>query len=137
MYIPRVYRDLCSRRVLVTEWVDGVKLTQCSPEEIQSLIGIGQEAFLHQLLNIGFFHADPHPGNLLRLNDQSKGKLAMLDFGLMARLTKEDMDAMVSSVVHVANRDYEALIDDFISLKARGARRRGGAAACAVARCLR
>lgn len=43
----------------------------------------------------------------------------MLDFGLMARLSQDDMDAMVSSVVHIANRDYAALIDDFVSLKAR------------------
>lgn len=48
VYVPKVYRELCSRRVLVTEWVDGVKLTQCSPEEIRDLIVIGQEAFLHQ-----------------------------------------------------------------------------------------
>lgn len=50
------------RRVLTMEWVSGVKLTTLPPEEIRSLVGVGQEAFLVQLLEIGFIHGDPHPG---------------------------------------------------------------------------
>lgn len=55
------------RRVLVMEWVTGVKLTGLPPLEIQRLVAAGQEAFLTQLLEIGFFHGDPHPGNLLKV----------------------------------------------------------------------
>jgi len=118
VYVPLVFFEHSTRRVLVTEWVDGVKLTDCSPEEIKELIAVGQEAFLTQLLTLGFFHADPHPGNLLALRDTSKGyKLALLDFGLMARLEQSDMDALVNSVVHLANKDWAGLIDDFVALK--------------------
>lgn len=49
------------------EWVTGVKLTGLPSEEIRRLVATGQEAFLTQLLEMGFFHGDPHPGNLLKV----------------------------------------------------------------------
>lgn len=49
------------------EWVTGVKLTTLPPDEVRGLVGVGQEAFLVQLLEVGFFHGDPHPGNLLKV----------------------------------------------------------------------
>lgn len=60
--VPKVYRDLCTRRILVSEWMDGVKLSDCSPEKIAEVTPYAQEAFLVQLFSEGFFHADPHPG---------------------------------------------------------------------------
>ncbi|GAB5360019.1 hypothetical protein AAMO2058_000591400 [Amorphochlora amoebiformis] len=116
VYVPHVYEDLCTRRILVSEWIDGVKLSQCDPKEIRQLIEIGQECFLVQLLQVGFFHSDPHPGNLLKMNDTSKGKIALLDFGLMASVKQEDIDLMVNSIIHLANKDYPSLVDDFIGL---------------------
>ena len=116
--VPRVFSEFSTRKLLVTEWVDGVKLTDCSPEQIKELTATAQEAFLTQLLTLGFFHADPHPGNLLALKDTSTGyKLALLDFGLIARLSQTDMDALLSSLVHLANKDWANLVDDFIQLK--------------------
>ena len=56
--VPKVYEELCTRRILVSEWIDGVKLSQCSDEEIGQLIPIAQEAFLTQLFELGFFHAE-------------------------------------------------------------------------------
>lgn len=53
------------------EWVTGVKLTGLPPAEIQRLVAAGQEAFLTQLLEVGFFHGDPHPGNLLKVGISS------------------------------------------------------------------
>ena len=115
--IPAVYPQYTSRRVLVTEWVDGVKLSECTPDQVKDLLEVGQEVFLTQLLQVGFFHSDPHPGNLMRPHDQSKGKLALIDFGLVAQVEQEDMDGIISSIVHLANKDYAALVDDFIALK--------------------
>ena len=148
VYVPKVYHDYCTRRVLVTEWIDGEKLSDCPKEEIRELIGVGQECFLVQLLQAGFFHSDPHPGNLMRPNDPSDGKLVLIDFGLVAKVEQEDMDAMVSSIVHLANKDYRArgrfhrpqnpsrrlrprqvipLMDKALSLRQGGAAVRGGA----------
>lgn len=56
--VPRVYSDYTTRRVLVSEWMDGEKLSNCSPEEIKDITKIAQEAFLTQLFETGFFHAD-------------------------------------------------------------------------------
>ncbi len=120
VYVPEVYDELCTRRVLVTEWIDGVKLSDCPQDEIRDLIGVGQESFLVQLLQVGFFHSDPHPGNLMKMadpSDPSKNLLVILDFGLMASIEQEDMDTMVSSIIHLANKDYPALVDDFVDLK--------------------
>jgi predicted unusual protein kinase regulating ubiquinone biosynthesis (AarF/ABC1/UbiB family) len=52
------------------EWVTGVKLTGLPPAELKVLVAAGQEAFLTQLLEIGFLHGDPHPGNLLKVRPQ-------------------------------------------------------------------
>lgn len=115
--VPRVNGELTTRRVLVSEWVDGVKLSECDPEEVKELIAIGQECFLVQLLQAGFFHSDPHPGNLMRPHDQSRAKLMLIDFGLVAQIDRKDQDLMVSSIIHLANKDYAALVDDFIGLQ--------------------
>ena len=117
IYVPKVHHDLCTRRLLVTEWIDGIKLSECPPEEIRELIAIGQACFLTQILSVGLFHADPHPGNLMKMNDTSKGKVALLDFGLVAAVSQQEMDTMVSATIHLANRDYASLVDDFIALQ--------------------
>ena len=57
--VPKVYDDLCTRRILVSEWVDGKKLSECSNEKIGEVTKYAQEAFLVQLFSEGFFHADP------------------------------------------------------------------------------
>ncbi|KAL3161747.1 hypothetical protein ABBQ38_008842 [Trebouxia sp. C0009 RCD-2024] len=116
--IPKPFMERTTRRVLVMEWVTGVKLTGLPPLEIQRLVAAGQEAFLTQLLEIGFFHGDPHPGNLLKVTEgPHAGKLALLDFGLVAEIPASDRQAMVSATIHLANRDWNGLINDFIDLQ--------------------
>ncbi|CEM03639.1 unnamed protein product [Vitrella brassicaformis CCMP3155] len=113
IYIPRVYEQYTSRKVLTTEWIEGKKLADESPEVINKLVKLGVECFLTQLLDMGFFHSDPHPGNLLTTPD---GKLVLIDFGLMAEIAKPEMDAMIASIIHLANRDYDKVVDDFVKL---------------------
>jgi predicted unusual protein kinase regulating ubiquinone biosynthesis (AarF/ABC1/UbiB family) len=59
--VPKVYPELCTRRILVSEWMEGIKLSDASQEEIARVTPLAQEAFLMQLFEEGFFHADPHP----------------------------------------------------------------------------
>jgi aarF domain-containing kinase len=117
--VPKVYNDLCTRRILVSEWVEGKKLSDASKEEINRVTPFAQEAFLTQLFEVGFFHADPHPGNLLLLNEPTEDgvELALIDCGLMAAINEVDRDYMISAVIHLANKDYASLVDDFIKLK--------------------
>ena len=73
IYVPVVYNEFTTRKVIVTEWVEGEKLASSSPDVIERLTKVGIECFLCQLLQTGYFHADPHPGNLLVTKN---GKLA-------------------------------------------------------------
>jgi len=114
-----VYEEYCTRRLLVSEWMEGRKLSDCAPEQIRKVTPFAQEAFLVQLFEEGFFHADPHPGNLLLLDEPTEEghSLALIDCGLMASINQEDRDDMISAVIHLANKDYASLVDDFIKLK--------------------
>ncbi|CAB9523163.1 protein kinase UbiB [Seminavis robusta] len=117
--VPNVFEELCTRRILVSEWMEGKKLSECSKEQIAEVTPYAQEAFLVQLFSEGFFHADPHPGNILYLNEPTEEghKVALIDCGLMASIGPADRDNMISAVIHLANKDYANLVDDFIKLK--------------------
>ncbi|MGA7953863.1 MAG: AarF/ABC1/UbiB kinase family protein [Gloeobacterales cyanobacterium] len=118
IYVPRIYWEYTRRRVLTMEWVDGIKLTRL--DQIQQagldgekLIEIGVQCSLRQLMEYGFFHADPHPGNLLAMAD---GRLAYLDFGMMSEVTAEQRYGLIDAVVHLVNRDFESLSEDYVRL---------------------
>lgn len=116
--IPTIYWDYSSHRVLTLEWIDGLKLTNTDSVreaglDRDLLIGIGVTSGLRQLLEFGFFHADPHPGNLFAMRD---GRMAYIDFGMMDQLDEITKETIVDSVVHLLNRKYEELADDFVQL---------------------
>jgi predicted unusual protein kinase regulating ubiquinone biosynthesis (AarF/ABC1/UbiB family) len=116
--VPAIHRHATSRRVLTMEWIDGVKLTNLEavkalgidPDE---MVEVGVNCSLQQLLEHGFFHADPHPGNLLALPD---GRLAYLDFGMMSEVSRESRTGLIQAVVHLVNRNFPALSKDFVKL---------------------
>jgi aarF domain-containing kinase len=111
--IPKNYPEYTSRRVHVAEWVDGEKLSQSKADDVSALVNLGVITYLTQLLDSGFFHADPHPGNMLRTSD---GKLAILDFGLMTEITDDQKYGMIEAIAHLINRDYSEIGQDFINL---------------------
>ncbi len=116
--VPVIHREATSRRVLTMEWLDGVKLTNLEAVKAlgidpDDMVDVGVNCSLKQLLEDGFFHADPHPGNLLALPD---GRLAYLDFGMMSEVTREARTGLIQAVVHLVNRNFSALSTDFVSL---------------------
>ena len=118
VYVPKIYWEYTNRRVLTMEWINGLKLTQA--EEIRALgidarylIEVGVQCSLRQLLEDGFFHADPHPGNLLATLD---GQLAYLDFGMMSEIKPPQRYGLIEAIVHVVNRDFDALAKDYVKL---------------------
>ena len=118
IYVPKIYWEYTGRRVLTMEWVTGTKLTDVEKVQAQGidathLVEIGVECSLRQLLEHGFFHADPHPGNLLAMPD---GRLAYLDFGMMSRIKPYQRYGLIEAVVHLVNRDFESLAKDYIKL---------------------
>ena len=116
--VPKIYKETTSRRVLTMEWIDGTKLTNLDgvkklgidPDE---MIEIGVQCSLEQLLEHGFFHADPHPGNLLALED---GRLCYLDFGMMSEVTRKSRSGLIQAVVHLVNKNFDKLSQDFVKL---------------------
>ena len=116
--VPAIYRHATSRRVLTMEWIDGVKLTNLEAVrgigvDPDDMVAVGVNCSLQQLLEHGFFHADPHPGNLLALAD---GRLAYLDFGMMSEVSRESRTGLIQAVVHLVNRNFGKLSKDFVSL---------------------
>ena len=116
--VPAIYRQATSRRVLTMEWIDGVKLTNLEAVrglgvDPDDMVSVGVNCSLQQLLEHGFFHADPHPGNLLALAD---GRLAYLDFGMMSEVSRESRTGLIQAVVHLVNRNFGKLSKDFVSL---------------------
>ena len=116
--VPAIYHQYCNHSVLTLEWIDGIKLTDLGKLEAagldaDELIRIGVTSGLRQLLEYGFFHADPHPGNLFATLD---GRMAYIDFGMMDQLSEPMKETIASAVVQLINRDYEGLAIDFVNL---------------------
>nr|WP_202924846.1 AarF/ABC1/UbiB kinase family protein [Myxacorys almedinensis] len=119
--VPKIYWRHCTQRVLILEWIHGFKLTDTASIEqagldTDALIRIGVTAGLRQLLEYGFFHADPHPGNLFAVPGENGGKMAFIDFGMMDQLEEEAKETLVDAVVHLINKDYVDLAHDFVKL---------------------
>ncbi|KAG4941529.1 hypothetical protein JHK87_045400 [Glycine soja] len=108
--VPLMYTEYTTRKVLVMEWIEGEKLSEVKD---LYLIEVGVYCSFNQLLECGFYHADPHPGNLLRTYD---GKLAYLDFGMTGEFKQELRDGFIEACLHLVNRDFDALAKDFVTL---------------------
>ncbi|BDA46770.1 Protein ACTIVITY OF BC1 COMPLEX KINASE 1, chloroplastic [Coccomyxa sp. Obi] len=116
--IPWVRRDLSGGRILVMEWIDGLRCTnprgiQSSGIDVDEFIRCGVVSGLRQLLEFGLFHGDPHPGNIFALSD---GRIAYVDFGNVAEVSQQNKQTLIDAVVHAVNEDYEEMAKDFIKL---------------------
>ena len=116
--VPAIYWRYSNKTVLTLEWIDGYKLTgmdimQDAGINQQAIVEIGVSSGLQQLLEFGFFHADPHPGNLFATTD---GRMAYIDFGMMDQLDETTKENLVDAVVHLINKEYDALAKDFVKL---------------------
>jgi ubiquinone biosynthesis protein len=113
--IPRLYPRLSTGRVLTMEWLDGAKL--CDPAvrqmpniDLRQVTRHGAEMYLEMIFHHGFYHGDPHPGNLVVLPD---GSIGLLDFGMVARLDerlREDIEDMLISIVSQDSQQLTSLV---------------------------
>lgn len=116
--VPKIYWSHSSRRVLTLEFIRGTKVTdieglrarRISPVKVNRLL---VRTYLKQLLEDGFFHADPHPGNLMVMDS---GHLAFFDFGMVGRITPKLQSQMIGAFFHVVARDVRGLGQDIIDL---------------------
>jgi len=118
VYVPKIYQIFSTRRLIVMEFIEGLKvidtkelsLTGHDPHEVVKLLS---RTYLKQLLEDGFFHADPHPGNLRVMAD---GRLAFFDFGMVGRLDIKLQSNLINAFFHVVERDVHGLVDDMVRL---------------------
>jgi len=118
IHVPKIYWNATTSKVLTMEFIHGTKVTDLegqerqgiSPEKVNRLL---IKTYLKQLLEDGFFHADPHPGNLLVMPD---GRLAFFDFGMVGRITPELQSKMIDAFFHVVGKDPAGIAQDLIDL---------------------
>ena len=123
VFIPKVEKSFSSKRVITTSWIDGVKLKDRKEIENNDLIPssfirTGVISGLQQLFEYGYFHADPHPGNMFALNsgDEKNGHIAYVDFGMMDSISDEDRLTLIRAIVHLINNEFYLLAKDFQKL---------------------
>ncbi|TMD95683.1 MAG: AarF/ABC1/UbiB kinase family protein [Chloroflexi bacterium] len=124
IYIPGVYEDYTTRRVLVLEWIDGIKINDYAAIEAAgvSRLEVAKRtvrAYFYQFFNEGFFHADPHPGNIFVLPEGKADKkvtvsegpvIAFVDFGMVGSLTKNMKKSLKELFLSFVSRDSRALV---------------------------
>ncbi|MEO8295666.1 MAG: AarF/UbiB family protein [Gemmatimonadota bacterium] len=117
--IPEVVTPLTRRRVLVLEFIEGTRIDRLQERiasgeiELQSLIGTIVELYLQMMLIDGFFHADPHPGNLLV---DPAGRVVLLDFGMVVPVERESRVRIIRTILSAARQDVDGVINGFYEL---------------------
>ena len=116
VHIPAVFDRYSTRRVLVMEHVVGTRykdILQASAIDARAVARQGLQAAIKQILEDGFFHADPHPGNLLVTQDMC---LCIIDWGMVGRLTRTERFELIGLLKALVERDSEALTDSLLTL---------------------
>ncbi len=117
-YVPKAYDEYTTKRVMVIEFVSGCKITDVvrlrewglSPENLAER---GLELYLNQIFQHGFFHADPHPGNILISQD---GTINLIDFGMVGKLTPRDKRSFAGAMVSMAQLDPRRMAEYLVRL---------------------
>ncbi len=113
VYTPIVYTKFSTRRVITMEYVSGIKINQVQKLRdnginLHELAKKGLFLYFEQIFKHGFFHADPHPGNVLIMPD---GKICLIDFGMMGTLNRQDKDAFKDLIVAITKGNFSKLVN--------------------------
>ena len=117
LYVPRVFSELTSRHILVLERIEGIRINdfaQIDREGLdrQEITNKGASAYFKMVFQDGFFHGDPHPGNIFILRD---GRIALVDFGIMGRVTEQNMRYFADMVIAIVERDLDTLVEQYVN----------------------
>ncbi len=118
VYVPQIYGVFSTRRLIVMEFIEGLKIIDIEGLKAAGfnpplMVRLLARTYLKQLLEDGFFHADPHPGNLRVMPD---GRLAFFDFGMTGRLSMELQSNLINAFFHIVERDVHGLVEDMVRL---------------------
>jgi predicted unusual protein kinase regulating ubiquinone biosynthesis (AarF/ABC1/UbiB family) len=118
--VPRIFWRYTSKRTLTLEYMPGIKISnyealEAAGIERKTVARLGAEAYLHQLLTDGFFHADPHPGNIAV---NSAGELIFYDFGMMGQIQPLTREKLMQTFIGIAQRDANQVMASLVELGA-------------------
>lgn len=118
IYVPAIYNDLCTERILVMEYVKGIKVSHVETlrqqgADMRLLAERGANLIMEQIFVHGFFHADPHPGNITILPDNV---VCFLDFGMMGRLGRKECEDFTDLVFYIVARQERRVTESVLKL---------------------
>ena len=115
---PLVHRQASSKHVITLEYLSGIKVDEALAKGYSGkrLARIALDVIVKQIFEDGFFHADPHPGNVLVLGPVESPVIAMIDLGMVGRLSPRMRDLTIDVMVGAARRDYEAIADAMFAI---------------------
>jgi len=113
--VPKIYHELTRARVLVMEFISGTRIDRldAATVDVPRVVATLVELYVQMMLVDGFFHADPHPGNLMVADD---GRIVLLDFGMVVRVPIETRRALMRTSIAAIKRDPDAVAAGFVSL---------------------
>lgn len=118
--IPRVYKQYVTEQIVVMDYIDGLKVLdrsalQACGIDYRRVAQIGARSFLKQVMLDGYFHGDPHPGNILVLRD---GRIAFIDFGVIGYLSADMKDQLADLFIGIIGRDARRVLRSMVRLGA-------------------
>lgn len=118
VYVPEVFWDYTTKKVLTMEYIDGIKVNQTDEIEKSGLdrkrIAVnGAKSIMKQIFIHGYFHGDPHPGNILILRN---GKIVFIDFGMMGRIDDHTKQKLAALIIHIINKDSGGIVDILLDI---------------------
>ena len=118
IYVPKCYRNFSTKKILTMEYIEGIKISdieniKANDLDCKIIARRGADLVLKQIFEFGFFHADPHPGNILVL---PKNVICFLDYGMMGTLTRTTRELITSMAAGAINRDIDKIIRNLLRL---------------------
>ncbi len=118
LYVPRVYSELSTKHVLVLERIEGIRIDDFQRIDREGynrreISRKGADAYFKMVFQDGFFHGDPHPGNIFVLPD---GRIALVDFGIMGRVTEENMKYFSEVIIAIVEHDFDKLVEQYVNI---------------------
>jgi len=118
IHVPKVYRNYTTRKILTMEFIDGIKVSNLdallkSGNDPKTIASRGTDLVLKQVFEHGFFHADPHAGNIMVLDNNI---ICFIDFGMMGRPLPKQGEYLSSIIVGIVNRDAKRITKTFLQL---------------------
>ncbi|GAB6183680.1 ABC1 kinase family protein [Thermodesulfovibrio hydrogeniphilus] len=118
VYIPKIYKEFTTEKILVMEKINGIRIDDKemlkeAGYNLKNVLNTLIEAYFIQIFEHGFFHADPHPGNILVIDNE---RVALIDFGIVGRIDDDFKKSYANVALSIINKDIDKLIQEYIKL---------------------